>query len=220
MTLRFFALGAAGLLLGASSFSPAQERYGVDPEAGNNTFSAVFDAPLGERINAVSSEVGCNLTYDAKALSAGGSCSVPLTSIKVDGDDTKTDHFRQWATNKKVDPEKCRFELKLGEVKLRGPLEAKKSVPFTASGTFTICGRSRVPAGPETITGSAILFPAGSYGSVQTVRIRAHLAGFDREAYGISPKATAGWLARVQQLAPVVAAKGDIDLSLFARLVQ
>ncbi len=208
------------LSLAVSTAALAIESYSVNPQAGNNTFSAVFDAPLGERINAVSSEIGCQLSYDAKSLSAGGSCSVPLTSIKVDGDDTKTDHFRQWATNKKVEPERCRFELQLDRVKLQGPLEAKKAVPFTASGTFTICGRTRDPAGPETINGTAMLFPAGSYGSAQTLRVRAKIEGFDREAYGISPKATAGWLARVQQLAPVVAAKGDIDLSLFARLTQ
>ena len=34
--------------------------------------------------------------------------------------------------------------------------------------------------------------------------------------YGVSPKATAGWLARVQQLADVVAAQGSVDVSLFA----
>ena len=29
---------------------------------------------------------------------------MPLASIRVDNDDTKSDHFRQWATNKKTDP--------------------------------------------------------------------------------------------------------------------
>ncbi|MHB8416982.1 MAG: hypothetical protein ACYDCL_02830 [Myxococcales bacterium] len=219
MRRRLLAAPCTLLLLGLAAGGPSTERYAVNPEAGNNTFSAVFDAPLGERINAVSSEVGCDLTYDPTTLAGGGSCSVPLTSIRVDGDATKTDHFQQWATNKKVDPASCRFELALGSVKLSSVLKPKASVPFTASGTLTVCGRHRDPAGPETITGSVMLFPAGSYGSAQTLRIRAHIQGFDRESYGISPQATAGWLARVQQLAPVVAAKGDIDFSLFARLI-
>jgi len=196
----------------------AADRYSVDPQAGNNSFSAVFDAPLGERINAISSAVGCELTYDAATQTAGGHCSVPLTSIKVDGDDTKTDHFQQWATNKKSEPDKCSFEVTLSQVKLAGPLKAKEGVPFTATGAFKICGRSKDTAAPETITGSAMLFPKGSYGSAQTLRLRVKLVGFDRESYGISPKATAGWFARVEQLGPVVGAKGDIDLSLFARL--
>ncbi len=206
------------MTLALAARAAAADRYSVDPQAGNNNFSAVFDAPLGERINAISSAVGCELSYDAATQTAGGHCSVPLTSIKVDGDDTKTDHFQQWATNKKSPPEKCAFELTLSQVKLAGPLKAKEGVAFTATGTFKICGRSKDPAGPESITGTAMLFPKGSYGSVQTVRIRARLVGFDREAYGISPKATAGWFARVEQLGPVVGAKGDIDLSLFARL--
>jgi len=206
------------VLVPAVSVAAAADVYAVNPEAGNNTFSAVFDAPLGERINAVSSEVACDLTYDAPSLSAGGSCSVPLTSIRVDGDATKTEHFQQWATNKKVEPTNCRFALALQSVKVSAPLKAGEAVPFTASGTFTICGRQRSPSGPEAIRGTVMLFPPGTYGEAQTLRIRAHIDAFDRESYGISPKATAGWLARVQQLAPVVAAKGDIDFSLFARL--
>ena len=47
-------------------------------------------------------------------------------------------------------------------------------------------------------------------------RIRAKIEGFDREQYGISPKNTAGCLARVQQLANVVATEGNIDVNLFA----
>lgn len=209
------ALAAASVI---ASRAAAADRYSVDPQAGNSNFSAVFNAPLGERINAVSSAVGCELTYDAASLSAGGHCSVPLKSIEVDADDTKTDHFQQWATNKKSPPESCNFELALSQVKLSGPLKAKEGVPFTATGTFKICGRSKDPAGPEAITGTVMLFPKGSYGGAQTLRIRAKIVGFDRESYGISPKATAGWFARVEQLGPVVAAKGDIELSLFARL--
>jgi len=64
----------------------------VDPDAGNNKFSATFDAPLGERIEAVSSAVNCDLSYDDKAGTASGNCSVPLTSIMVDNEPTKTEH--------------------------------------------------------------------------------------------------------------------------------
>ena len=73
----------------------------VDAEAGNNTLNAVFDAALGERITAVSSAVGCTVKADEEKLTGSAKCSVPLTSIKVDSDDTKTEHFQQWATNKK-----------------------------------------------------------------------------------------------------------------------
>jgi len=52
--------------------------------------------------------------------------------------------------------------------------------------------------------------------SSTTIRIRARIEGFDRERYRIGPKWTAGWLARVQQLAPVVATEGTIDVNLFA----
>src|SRR5262249_14323919 len=67
----------------------------VDPDAGNNTFSAVFDAALGERITAVSSAVGCTIVADEGKLEGHAQCSVPLTSITVDSDETKTDHFQQ-----------------------------------------------------------------------------------------------------------------------------
>jgi hypothetical protein len=207
-----------GLAVTPAARAVSADRYSVDPQAGNNNFSAVFDAPLGERINAISSAVGCELTYDAATQTAGGHCSVPLTSIKVDGDDTKTDHFQQWATNKKVEPDKCTFDITLSPVKLASALKPKEGVPFTATGTFKICGRSKDSGGAEAISGTAMLFPKGSYGSTQTLRIRAKIVGFDRESYGISPKATAGWLARVEQLGPIVGAKGDIDLSLFAQL--
>jgi hypothetical protein len=53
-------------------------------------------------------------------------------------------------------------------------------------------------------------------GCARTIRIRARIEGFDRERYRIGPKWTAGWLARVQQLAPVVATEGTIDVNLFA----
>ncbi len=70
------------------------------------------------------------------------------------------------------------------------------------------------------MTGSATLFPPGTYGARKTIRIRARVEGFDREAYRVGPQFTEGWLARVQSLARVVAAKGDVEVSLFARAKQ
>ncbi|MHB1845679.1 MAG: hypothetical protein ACYCWW_12705 [Deltaproteobacteria bacterium] len=204
----------------SASLTPPGERYDVSPDTGNNGFSAVFDAPLGERINAVSSSLRCELRVDDAAHGATGHCDVPLTSIKVDNEPTKTEHFEQWATNKKMEPEKCQIEVALEQVTLAGPLVASTAVPFTAAGRFRVCGRSREPAGTEPITGTVVLFPPGAYGAAKTLRIRAHVEGFDRESYGVSPKATAGWLARVQQLAPVVAAKGNIDVSIFAKVAH
>ncbi len=188
----------------------------VDPDAGNNTFNAVFDAALGERITAVSSAIGCTIELDEDQLMGHVKCSVPLTSIKVDSDDTKTDHFRQWATNKKSDPKKCTFDLDAPKVKLPSALEEKQPVSFSTEGTFTICGRKREGGQPEKIEGTVILLPAGSLGGGKAYRIRAKVEGFNREQYGISPKATAGWLARVQQLANVVATDGTIDVNIFA----
>jgi hypothetical protein len=190
--------------------------FAVNPDAGNNSFSAVFDAALGERINAVSSAVGCQLTLDEKAGTASGRCSVPLESIRVDNDDTKSDHFRQWATNKKSEPRDCRLEAEFRGAKL-GALEPEKAVPFTASVRFKVCGRARADGGAETVTGTAMLFPPGAYGDSRTIRVRATLVGFDREAYLIGPRHTEGWLARVQSLAKVVAEKGTVELSLFAK---
>jgi len=196
--------------------SARAEELTVDPDAGNSGFSAVFDAALGERINAVSSAVGCQVTFDEKAGVASGRCSVPLTSIKVDADDTKSDHFHQWATNKKSDPRECKLEAVLVGVRL-GALVPEKPVPFTAEIPFTVCGRGRADGGREQVSGTALLFPPGAYGEKKTIRIRATIAGFDREAYRIGPRHTDGWLARVQSLAKVVAEKGTVDLSLFAR---
>ena len=192
------------------------EALTVNPDAGNSSFSAVFDAALGERINAVSSAVGCEITYDARTGEAAGRCSVPLASIRVDNDDTKSDHFRQWATNKKTDPAACALEAVFTGVKV-GPLVPEKPAPFSAEIPFTVCGRGPAGGGKEKVRGTAVLFPAGSYGDRKTIRIRATIADFDREAYRIGPRHTEGWLARVQSLAKVVAEKGTVELSLFAR---
>jgi len=208
----------AAALIALSLAAPlaAAEDFGVNPGAGNSSFSAVFDAALGERINAVSSAVGCDLSYDDKTGIASGRCSVALTSIRVDNDDTKSDHFRQWATNKKSDPASCTLEAVFSAVKV-GPLAPEQPVAFAAEIPFTVCGRARADGGKEKVTGTALLFPPGAYGEKKTIRIRATVAAFDRDAYRIGPGYTEGWLARVQSLAKVVAEKGTVDLSLFAR---
>ena len=190
--------------------------FAVDPEAGNNTFSAVFDAALGERIMAVTSGIDCTVTVDEGKLDGKATCSVPLKAIKVDNDDTKTEHFQQWATNKKSEPEKCTFKLEVPGVKLPSALEEKKPINFSADGTFTICGRKRDDGGAEHLTGTVIALPVSSPDEPRVLRIRARVEHFDRERYGISPKNTAGWLARVQQLASVVATDGTIDVNVFA----
>lgn len=196
--------------------STMAESFTVDPQAGNSGFSAVFDAALGERINAVSSAVGCDVSLDEKTGLASGRCAVPLTSITVDNDPTKSEHFRDWATNKRSDPRDCRLEAVFGAVEL-GALVPEKPVPFTAEIPFTVCGRPRADGGKEKVSGTAVLFPPGAYGDRKTVRIRATVAGFDRDAYHVGPRYTEGWLAKVQKLAKVVAEKGTVDLSLFAR---
>jgi hypothetical protein len=190
--------------------------FKVDPDAGNNTFSAVFDAAIGERITAVSSGIGCTLRVDERQLTGDAACAVPLTAIRVDNDDVKSEHFRQWATNRQVDPEKCVFELEVSGLKLSAPVEPMQPVPFETEGTFSICGRRRDDRGRERITGTIVYLPAGSYKDVRTLRIRAKIEGFNRERYQVGPKWTAGWLARVQELAPVVATDGTIEVNVFA----
>ena len=216
---REHAAGQAALTVIVALLSPGiagAEELRVKPDAGNNAFSAVFDAALGERINAVSSAVECEIAYDEQAGVASGRCSVPLTSIRVDNDDTKSDHFRQWATNKKSDPAGCKLEAEFRGVKM-GSLVAEQPVPFTAEIPFTVCGRGPAGGGKEQVRGTAVLFPPGAYGDRKTIRIRATVADFDRDAYRIGPKYTEGWFARVQSLAKVVAEKGIVELSLFAR---
>lgn len=194
----------------------AAEDFRTDPEAGNNVLTAVFDAKLGERITAQSSAVGCDLTYDEKTGTASGSCSVPLTSIKVDNEETKTEHFQQWVTNKKSEPRDCRLDAKFQQVKV-GKLAPEQPASFGAQIPFTVCGRGPVDGRKEHVRGTALLFPPGAYGEKKTIRIRATIQGFDRDAYHIGPRYTEGWLARVQSLAKVVAEKGTVELSLFAK---
>ena len=206
----------AAALAAVLPLAAAAEELTVAPEAGNSGFSAVFDAALGERINAVSSAVGCELRLDERTGTASGRCAVPLASITVDADATKSEHFRDWATNKKSDPKACRLEAVFDGVQV-GPLAAEQAAPFTAAIPFTVCGRARADGGKEKVVGTAVLFPPGSYGERKTIRIRATIAGFDRDAYRIGPRYTDGWLARVQQLAKVVAQTGTVELSLFAK---
>ena len=204
------------LLLAALALLAAPTPYKVDPTSGNSNFSAIFELPLGERINAISSKVGCDIKVDNEKGTASGVCSVPLLSITVDNEPVKAEHFQQWATNKKSKPKACVFEAKFEN--LPAKLEANKEVPFTADVAFTICGKHRTGGGKEKLEGVATLMPAGKYGDAQTIKIRAHISKFDREAYQIGPKFTDGWLARVQGLAQVVAPVGSIELSLFARM--
>jgi hypothetical protein len=210
-------MNRAVLLVALTLAAPAAaEDFKTDPDAGNNVFTAVFDAKLGERITAQSSAVGCDLSYDQKIGTASGACSVPLTSIKVDNEETKTEHFQQWVTNKKSEPKDCHLEAKLVDVKV-GKLAPEQPATFAAQIPFTVCGRGPVDGRKEHVKGTALLFPAGAYGEKKTIRIRATIQGFDRDAYHIGPKYTEGWLARVQSLAKVVAEKGTVELSLFAK---
>ncbi len=204
-------------LLLAAPVAALAEEFAVNPQAGNSGFSAVFDAALGERINAVSSTVGCEVSFDEKSGLASGRCQVPLTSIKVDSDETKSEHFHDWATNKKSEAKDCKLEAVFSGVKL-GTLAPEKAVPFTVEIPFTVCGRGRSDGGKEKLTGTALLFPPGAYGDKKTIRIRATIAAFDRDAYRIGPGYTEGWLARVQSLAKVVAGSGTVELSLFAKV--
>lgn len=203
-------------LLASGAARAAPEAFHVNDEAGNSTMSAVFDAPLGERINAVSHMVGCDLTFDEKSHLASGKCTVPLTSVSVDSEPTKTEHFQQWVTNKKSDPKTCAFEARFKDVKLPAAMKAEQPEKFEADVPFTVCGRARADGKPEHLAGTVVLFPAGSYGEQKTLRVRAHIEKFNRDAYQIGPKYTDGWLARVQGLAKVVAEEGAIDLNLFA----
>jgi hypothetical protein len=214
--LRFEMSGFLFLFIGVLSSPAATEPLHVDPDTGNSNFSAVFDAPLGERINAVSSRVLCELTYDSDNATASGTCSVPLVSIVVDNQPTKTEHFRQWATHKKSDPKTCALEAKLSGLKLDPPLTAEAVSKFTAEIPFTVCGRQRRDGKRERVEGTAMLVSSTAAGRARAIRIRAQIEKFDREAYEIGPGFTEGWLARVQSLSTIVAHEGRIELSLFA----
>src|SRR2546430_5745428 len=97
-----------------------------------------FAAQTGALFTAVCSAVGCTLTVDEAKREGRASCSVPLGSVRVDNDDTKTEHFGQWATNKKTDPKQCTFQVEVPVVTLPSPVEPKTPVAFTTEGRFTI----------------------------------------------------------------------------------
>ena len=89
---------------------------------------------------------------------------------------------------------------------------------------FTICGKKHSANAKERITGTALLLPNSkeatddkTKAAPKRIRIRAKVAAFHRDAYLVGPKFTDGWLARVEQLGPVVAEVGTIDLALFAK---
>jgi len=195
------------------------EEFTVSPTSGNSGFAAAFDDALGELNVAVSSSIECALTFDEGAGTVSGRCAVPLTSVRVDNNDAKTGHFRQWVTNNQSDPKHCAFEAVFREVKV-GKLVAEKPVPFTGEVVMTVCGRSRVDGGTEKLSGAALLFPPTLFRERRAIRIRAVIATFHRDAYHIDPKYTEGWLARLESLADVVAEWGSIDLSLFAEAAE
>jgi hypothetical protein len=206
--------GALALLVVATP-GLAATVFSVDPAAGRNQFVAIFDAPAGERIAAVSARVGCTITVDAAGRAGTAVCTVPLTAIRVDNDETKSEHFRQWATNNASDPAACRLVLTVPRLELPGPIVPGKTVSVATRGTFAICGRPRDDRGSEAIALKLTYQPPAD-GEPHLLRIRAHVDGFDRERYRVSPRHTSGWLARVQRLADVVASTGTIDVSLFA----
>jgi len=198
----------APLVLAVLSAAPQELR--VDAMAGNNTLNGVFDAPLGERITATSSAVGCDLQVDPAGGYVSGRCSVALESITVDAEPTKSDHFRQWATNRKTEPARCLLVADLGRIALSLPRALGESSDFQAEIPFTVCGRPREDGRREHVTGSVVRLEDG------WIRVRARVEHFHREAYRIGPRFTEGWLARVQSLAKVVAEEGTLELTLFA----
>ena len=168
----------AALLAAVVVFSgrASAENLKVDADKGNSTLSAVFDAPLGERIMAVSNAVGCDLTWDDKGMTISGTCSVPLTAIRVDNDDTKSDHFRQWATNKKGKEKTCKLAAKFSNIKPDKALVAEQPVSFSGDVPFTICDRAREDGKPEHVTGTVVLLPGDKKSSASARTWRASTA--------------------------------------------
>ena len=214
------------LLVLSLSLATAQrvsaKKYASSTDRGDSTMRASFVLPLGESITAVGSAVGCDLDIDTAKGKATGTCRVALTSITVDAKPQKTEHFYQWATNKKSKAAECVLELQISAT-TKGPPQTNKAVSFETHGAFKICGRSHDKGTKEKIKGEVVLIPAGEYapGSTtrvekQTVLISARIEKFNREAYHIGPDWTSGWLAKVQRLANVVAEEGTIELRIFA----
>ena len=69
-----------------------------------------------------------------------GTCTVALTSIVVDTEATKTEHFYQWTTHKKLDPTQCALEVAINGT-ANQPLMAKEPIEFALDGVFSVCGR-------------------------------------------------------------------------------
>ena len=210
------ALALACCLLPATSFA---KTYTVEAGSGNSNMTAVFDAPLGERITAISSQLTCSIEVADDKQTISGKCSIPLTTIMVDNEDVKTAHFQLWATNRKGKPESCKLELDFGSVKLDSKVRARTPTEFSFNGRFKVCGRSHSQGVSERISGQIILFPEGTYreGSPELLRVRARIRDFSRNAYQVGPEWTGGLLAKVQALASAVSKVGDIDISLFAK---
>lgn len=209
--LAFCILASAWLLAapaGAATFK-------VDPTAGNSSMTATFSAPFGERITAVSTAISCELDFTDSGV-ATGKCSLPLTSINVDNEPDKTDHFQQWATNKKSEPKDCKFEFEIENARTTDLVKPLTPIQMRATGAFTICGRKHNDGTRESLRGAVVLFPAGERGKGRVVKISATLEGFNRDSYKIGPDYTDGWLAKVQKLANVVGHEGTIELNLFA----
>ena len=151
----------------------------VDGKAGNNTLNGVFDAPLGERITATSSAVACDIQVDRESRNLSGRCLVPLLTITVDADPTKTEHFRQWATNRTSEAARCTLGAQLDGIVLSLPATPGESAPFQADLPFTVCGRAREDGGREHVTGTVVRLDDGWF------RVSARVEHFHREAYRI-----------------------------------
>src|SRR5205814_626631 len=102
-----------------------------------------------------------DLSYDDKAGTASGSCKVPLTSIDVDSEPTKTEHFQQWTTNKKSEPKKCALEAKLDGIKVEPAAIGAEPSKVSGDAAFTVCGRGRDGGGKEKLEGTAKMLPDG-----------------------------------------------------------
>lgn len=214
MRLRMPAFAALALLALAG---PAHtDSFKVDPTTGSSTMRATFDSPLGERITAISTAVSCDLDFSPQGT-ATGKCSLPLQSISVDNEPDKTEHFQQWATNKKSDPGECLLEFEIDKAQTAGnEVKPMEVIQIRATGWFTICGRKHDEGNRETLRGAVVLFPPGERGPGRVVKISATIEGFHRDSYKVGPEFTEGWLPRFQKLAKVVGHVGTIELNLFA----
>ena len=212
--------GVAAIGLTLSAATVTAKTYSVEPGAGNSNMTAVFDAPLGERITAISSQLSCSIEVGDDHQSVSATCAIPLTSVMVDNEDVKTAHFQLWATNRKMKPELCKLELDFGTMKLDSKLKPREPVSFSFNGRVKVCGRTHTQGVSERISGQIILFPEGTYreGEPELLRIRARIRDFSRNAYQVGPEWTGGLLAKVQALSSAVSKVGDIDVSLFAKL--